>query len=369
MTAYRICKRCIVDTSDPKITFDDEGICHHCSNLLSSRQKLGTLGERSKRLETLIQEIKKHGSNRRYDCIIGVSGGVDSTFVALRCKDLGLRPLAVHFDNGWNTELSVQNIENTVKRLDIDLETIVVDWEQFRNLQVAFLRASTPDTEAPTDHGLRAVLYNAALVEGVRYVVVGVNLFTEGILPSSWGYGNGDWYYIKHIHKRFGVGSLSQYPRYSLRKLAYISLIKGIRRVNILNYLSYNKREAINEMVKRLDYRVYAGKHHESIFTRFYQGYILPTKFGYDKRRAHLSVLIISGELSREEALRQMRELPYPEDLMREDAEYVRKKLELGEKEWAEIMSAPKRESRDYKSNKWLVERLMPIYHRTRPLI
>lgn len=353
-----------MDTTDSHITFDEEGLCHHCVNLKRLQDGLGTLENRTQVLEGLVNQIKQSGRNRKYDCVIGVSGGVDSTFVALKCRELGLRPLAVHFDNGWNSELSVMNIENTVKKLDIDLHTHVMDWEQFRDLQVAFLKSSTPDTEAPTDHGLRACLYNAALQHNVKYILVGTNVFTEGILPKEWGYGNGDWKYIRHIHRRFGVGSsLSSYPRYSMLKLAYIVGVKRLQRISIPNYLDYQKNEALKELKEKLDYREYAGKHYESIFTRFFQGYILPEKFNYDKRRAHFSILILSGQLTREEALEKLKGPTYDPQLMAEDEEFVTKKLELSKADWKAILDSPKKFSDDYTNSKWIFNTLMPIFH------
>jgi N-acetyl sugar amidotransferase len=354
-----------MDTTDSHITFDDEGICHHCSSLKSRQDALGSLEERGRVLSGLVRQIQKYGKGKKYDCVIGISGGVDSTFVALKCRELGLRPLAVHFDNGWNSELSVMNIENTVKKLDIDLQTHVMDWEQFRDLQVAFLKSSTPDTEAPTDHGLRACLYDAALKHGIKHILVGTNVFTEGILPKEWSYGNGDWKYIQHIHRRFGDGSpLNSYPRYTMLKLAYIVGVKRIQRISILNYLDYNKNAALKEMKEKLDYREYAGKHYESIFTRFFQGYILPEKFNYDKRRAHYSVLIVSGQLMRDEALEKLEGPTYDPQLKEEDKEFVIKKLELSEADWKAIMDAPRKSSDDYPNSEWVFRMLIPYFHK-----
>lgn len=361
---YQICNRCVMDTTDPLITFDEKGICHHCTSLELRQKALGPLAERTKVWNDLAAQIKNDGKGKPYDSVIGVSGGVDSTYVALKCKEAGLRPLAIHFDNGWNSELSVMNIENTVKKLGIDLETHVMDWEQFRNLQVSLLKASTPDTEAPTDHGLRTCLYDAAIKHGVRYILVGTNVFTEGILPITWGYGNGDWAYIKGLHKRFGKGSISKLPHYSLARLAYIVGVKRLQRISVPNYVDYKKNEALQELKDKLDYREYAGKHYESIFTRFFQGYILPRKFNYDKRRAHFSILILSGQLERDEALTLLEGPTYEPDLMAEDEEFVTKKLELSQDEWRAIMESAPKSSDDYPNSKWVFNALMPLFHK-----
>jgi N-acetyl sugar amidotransferase len=353
-----------MDTTDPQIEFNDQGICNHCTSLIEKRESLGSISEREALLKQIVNRVKSEGRNKEYDCIIGISGGVDSTYLAMKCKDMGLRPLAVHFDNGWNSELAVKNIENSVKKLGIDLYTYVVDWPQFRDLQISFLLSGTPDTEAPTDHGLRACLYDAALRHKVKYILAGTNLFTEGILPCAWGYGNGDWRYIKSVHRKFHkTSSISSYPHYSLFKLSYIILVKKIQRISLLNYTDYKKDSALNELKKRLDYREYSGKHYESIFTRFFQGYLLPRKFNYDKRRAHLSVLIISGQISRQDALEKLKEPTYESCQMSEDVEFVQKKFGLSNESWDSIMNGTPKSFNQYPNNNWVFETLMPIFH------
>lgn len=345
---YRICSNCVMDTSDPDITFDAAGVCNHClayDEQIRTRTISGEAGRRH--AEKLAAEIRRAGAGQKYDCLIGVSGGVDSSFVAYKVKELGLRPLAVHLDNGWDSELAVKNIENLLNILEIDLYTEVLDWEEFKDLQLAFLKASTPDSEIPTDHAVFATLYKIARKMGIKYVLSGVNTRTETHLPSSWSQGHFDWRYIKSVHAQFGTGKLRTFP--------HLTFFQGRRfaaaLVDILNYLDYVKRDAMRVLQEELGWKYYGGKHYESIYTRFYQGYMLPTKFGYDKRRSHLSSLVCSGEIGREEALRELENETYPLDMQRADREYVVKKLGVTDAELESIMAAPKKSFWDYPSH------------------
>jgi N-acetyl sugar amidotransferase len=349
-TAPRVCVRCVMDSSDPDIRFDAAGVCHHCAKYdeaVRSRVLEGAAAEQH--LAALVAEIRRAGQGRPYDCVIGISGGVDSTYVAYAVKRrLGLRPLAVHLDNGWDSELAVKNIEHVLKKLDIPLDTHVLDWDEFRDLQLAFLRASTPDSEIPTDHAIVAVLYAVARREGLRYILSGLNVRTESHLPRAWSQGHHDWRYIRSLHRQFGQRPLRSFPHRS-----FVQQMLDRRRVNwvdILNYLDYRKADALELLQKDLGWRYYGGKHYESIYTRFYQGYILPRKFGFDKRKMHLSSLICSGEITRERALAELAEPPYPEALQKSDREYVAKKLGVAEAEFDEIMRAPPRRFSDYPS-------------------
>ena len=351
---YRICVRCIMDTTDPEIQFDNDGVCNHCRRYeekVKERLCLDEAGQQE--LNKLVGEIKIKGKNKKYDCIIGVSGGVDSTFVAYLVKKLGLRPLAVHLDNGWNAEVAVGNIE-ALRKLDIDLHVAVVDWEEFKDLQLSFLRASVPDAEIPTDHGISALLYDVAAKEGAPFIFTGVNVSTEGVHPIRWSYGMWDWKYIRSVHNRFGSVRLETYPHYSLLGLLNYVFVRRIRRIPVLNYMTYVKEDAIKLLEKELGWEYYGGKHYESIYTRFLQAYILPRKFNIDKRRSHLSSLICSGQITREEALEEMKRDPYPsEEMMKSDKEYVLTKLGLSEEEFEIIMSLPIKTVRDYPSNYW----------------
>ncbi len=355
---YQMCTRCIMDTSDPGIVFDEAGRCNHCRDYeLAAQTQAPPPGQRQAALERLVGEIKAAGHNRDYDCIIGVSGGVDSTYVAYLVKQLGLRPLAVHMDNGWDSELAVSNIEKVLKQLDIDLFTHVLDWEEFKDLQISFLKASVSDAEIPTDHAIHAVLYQQAARRNIKYILLGTNLVTEAILPVSWTFGIQDWRYINGVHRQFGSKSLKTFPHLGYWTLNYYyRQIKRIRQVSVLDYVDYSKREAIRVLTEVLGWRPYGGKHYESIYTRFFQGYILPTKFGIDKRRAHLSTLIMSGQITRDAALAEVRQPPYAGYMQEEDMDYVLKKLGFSEEEFRQIMALPIRTYHDYPNSLPLVK-------------
>lgn len=365
--ATQVCKKCIMDSSDPDIVFDIAGICNHCFRYEDvARKRLVPIAERPAQLNLLVEEIKAAGKGKNYDCVIGVSGGVDSTYVAYLVKELGLRPLAIHLDNGWNSELAVSNIEKTLSILGIDLYTHVIDWNEFRQLQVSFLNASTPDGEVPTDHAIFALLYRQAARYGLKHVILGTNVVSEAILPEKWGYGYFDWRYIKNVHKLFGKGRLTTYPHFSLQKLFYYVFLRRIRMVAILNYIEYDKKEAMDILQNKLGWVYYGGKHYESIYTRFYQAYILPRKFNIDKRKAHYSNLICSGQMSREEAVALMNEPVYPEKLLLDDREYTIKKLGLTEQEFEEIMRAPMKTFLEYKTSHGLFEYAKTIVNASR---
>jgi len=354
MYKYRMCKQCVMDTTDPEIYFDDEGICNHCRRYeLLKNSYPHNLNEKEKKreLQKIIEKMKNSGKNKKYDCVIGVSGGVDSTYLAYLTKKFGLRPLAVHLDNGWNSELAVNNIEKCLRALGIDLETIVLDWGEFKDLQLAFLKASVPDVEIPTDHAIIASLYKVASKYNIKYIVLGVNFSTESVLPRMWSHGHNDWKYIKSIYKKFGnKKKLNSFPHLSLVDYFYYIFIKKIKIVKLLDYVKYNKKEAI-ETLKKFGWKPYGHKHYESIYTRFVQGYYLPKKFNYDKRKAHLSSLILSGQITREEALKELKKNPYPsKELEEEDKKYVLKKLNLTEKEFEKIMKTPPKHFWDYPS-------------------
>ncbi|MBV6391461.1 MAG: hypothetical protein KPEEDBHJ_00669 [Anaerolineales bacterium] len=358
MTEYRMCARCVMDTSDPEITFDENGVCNHChtyDRLVREHIVEGEAGRQ--RLEKLIQEIKRAGQGKQYNCLIGVSGGVDSTYVAYLVKKLGLRPLAIHLDNGWDSELAVKNIEETLKRLEIDLHTEVLDWEEFRDLQAAFLKASTPDSEIPTDHAIVAVLGNMAAKLGIKYILIGNNVRTETHLPSAWSEGHFDWKYIREVHRRFGARPLKNFPHFGF--FTYYMRMIAQKRIAILDYVNYSKKEALRVLQEELGWKYYGGKHYESIYTRFYQGYILPVKFGYDKRRCHLSSLICSGEIAREQALEELKTPAYSPSMQEEDREYVAKKLGFSDEEFTAIMNAPKKSYWDYPSYGHFMEQPM----------
>lgn len=356
---YKICNRCIMDISDPEIEFDNDGTCKHCHRYDTELPKRVFTGvEAENKLAEIIGKIKKSGKNKEYDCIIGVSGGVDSTYVAYISKKMGLRPLAIHFDNGWNSELAVSNIEKTLDKLDIDLFTYVIDWNEFKDLQLSFLKASTPDGEVPTDHAINALLFREASKRGIKYILSGMNFATESMSVRMWSYGHSDWKYIKSVHKLFGSKSLKRYPHFSFFNLFYWTFIKRIQSVSILNYLNYNKESVMELLQKELGWVYYGGKHYESVYTRFYQGYILPTKFNIDKRVGHLSDLIRSGQLTRDGALNELSKVGYPEEMKRIDYDFVLKKFDLNEEMFNDIMNSPPKTFLDYPNRSSMVDKL-----------
>jgi N-acetyl sugar amidotransferase len=346
---YQICTRCVMDTTDPDIQFDENGVCNHCHRhdvLIKQDVLSGEAGQR--RIQMVFNRIKKDRIGKQYDCVIGVSGGVDSTFVAFKVKQSGLRPLAVHLDNGWDSELAVKNIENICSNLQIDLHTIVLDWEEFKDLQLAFLKASTPDSEIPSDHAIMAAMIHTAKKMGIHYVVTGCNTRTETHLPAAWSQGHMDWRYIYSVHKRFGTGKLKSFPHFNFWDFLFRTCDR--RFINVLDYLDYSKKEAIPILERELGWKYYGSKHYESIYTRWYQGYWLPKKFGYDKRRAHLSSLICSGEMTRSEAIEALANPTYSHALQEEDTAFVSKKFDLSKQQLEALIHLPKKSYWDYPS-------------------
>jgi N-acetyl sugar amidotransferase len=347
---YQICSRCIMDTTVPDIIFNEQGVCNLCIQYEQRTKKelhYDEVGQAS--LQDLINKIKAKGSRREYDCLIGISGGVDSTYVAyLVKKKFGLRPLAVHLDNGWDTELAVSNVEQTMKRLEIDLFTYVLNWEEFKDLQISFLKSSISNAEIPTDHAIWAILIRIAATKGIQYIISGSNIVTECLMPESWLYGSKDARIINSIQNQYGTAKLKTFPQLSTLDFIYYLMIKGIRWVPVLNHVPYNKKEAKRTLCEELNWRDYGGKHYESVYTRFFHAYYLPKKFNIDLRRAYTSALIMSGQIARDQALQEIQELPYPSDLMEEDKEFVIKKLGLSQGEFDQIMTAPPKPYSDY---------------------
>lgn len=356
---YRICSQCVMDTSDPDISFDEKGICNHCQKYKESFADRVFDEETAKvKLAQLVEQIKATGKGKDYDCLIGVSGGVDSTYVAYLVKQLGLRPLAVHLDNGWNSELAVKNIENVLTKMGIDLYTYVINWEEFKSLQLAFLKASTPDGEIPSDHAIFALLFNEADKRGIKHIITGMNYRTESILPKSWAQGHLDWKYVNGVNKMFGNRKLKTFPRITIGKLFYYWAIKRTKYISILNYINYNKEVVMKVLQDELDWKYYGGKHYESVYTRFYQSYILPEKFNIDKRRAHYSNLILSGQMTRDLALIELQKPTCDPKIVAEDIEFSTKKLQISSEEFERIMKLPTKAYQDYPNQESLI-RLM----------
>lgn len=331
-----------MDTTDKNISFDENGISNHYYEYgQAAKNVLLKEPERSKALEKIVAEIKKNGESKKYDCLIGLSGGVDSTYVAYLVKELGLRPLAVHFDNGWNSGLAVHNVNSIIEKLDFDLHTLAVNWEEFRDLQLSYLKASVIDIEVVSDHAIQATMFKLASQFNINYIISGTNIVTEFILPQAWIYSKLDYTNLKSIHDKFGNIKLNTYPRVPFYKYIKYTGFQQLRPISLLDYVDYNKKEAMAVIAKKLDWRDYGGKHCESLWTKFYQNHILPTKFGVDKRKAHLSTLICSGQISREEALKTLESPIYDSQELSDDTEYVLKKLGLSAQEFEDIMKKP----------------------------
>ena len=328
---YQQCMRCLMDTTAAEITFDDDGICNFCSEFLERSSHIIHEDEQAKekRLERFVQTVKKAGEGKTYDCVVGVSGGVDSSWTLAEAKRLGLRPLAVHMDNGWNSELAQNNIANLVKCLGLDLYTHVIDWEEYRALMQAFFDADVIDVELLYDNAMLAVCYQQARKYGIKHILSGSNQATEGMqMPKAWNWYKRDVRNIKALAKRFGSVRIKTFPTHSTLDYILDEFIRGIYWVSFLDYLPFNKFEALDVLERDYGYKRYPFKHYESIFTRFYQGYILPRKFGVDKRLLHLATLVASGQIEREEALVGLAGIPYPSQQDLEgDIDYFLKKI------------------------------------------
>jgi N-acetyl sugar amidotransferase len=346
------CTRCVMDTSDPAITFDEAGVCNHCHTYDLNMAMIGPLAHRQRMLSSVVEDLRRRGRGRDYDCIVGISGGIDSAYTAyLLVRELGLRPLAVHVDLGWNSEVAVRNIERLVNRLKIDLFTHVVDWDEMRDLQAAFLRSSLANADAPQDHAFVAVLYDVARRQKIDCLFSGHNFATESCLPSSWGYNARDGRLLRDVHLRYGHGKLKHFPVLPFWKdVLLYNLLFRVTKINLLDYYDYEKDEAIRIIGSEIGWEYYGGKHYESRFTRFYQSYYLPKRFGFDKRRAHVSSLILSGEVTRDEALATLKEDLTTSLFVREETDYVLRKLGIPVAEFEEIVRSPVRTYRDFKN-------------------
>lgn len=352
--ANKVCQRCVMDDTVPGITFDENGECTFCKIHDELEKKFPSNEYTPLKLQSIVDKIKKDGEGKKYDCILGVSGGRDSTYTLYNAVKLGLRPLAVHFDNGWNSEIAVQNIENACKKLGVDLHTHVADWEEFKDLQRSFLFASVPDAEVPTDWIIFSVLFKEAAENKVKYIVHGHSFRTEGTAPLSWTYMDGR--YVYDIQKRFGTKKLNSFPNMTLLKYLYYSFVKKIKQVRILYYIPYNEKEVFKILENELGWKNYGDKHHESKYTAFFQSYILTRKFNIDKRKLHYSAKIRTGQISRAEALEVLKKDPFTGGI--ELLDYCLKKLDLTYDDFEKIMSMPPRTFQDYNSYYSLVKSL-----------
>ena len=351
---YRACSNCVMDTTDSMIIFDEKGVCDHCNNFYKNTLPNWHTDERGRlELESLVNRIKEEGKGKDFDCIIGMSGGIDSSYLTYVAKEkFGLRPLVFHVDAGWNSQEAVNNIEKLVDKLGLDLYTEVIDWEEMRDLQLAFFKSGVSHIDTPQDHAFFATMYKFAEEHKVKYILTGANLSTECIRnPIEWMYFQSDSIQLKDIHRNFGSRPLVNFPVTSiLHHKIYLPYIKGIKVVRPLNYIPYIKDEAVNMLVDKFGWQPYPQKHFESRFTRFYEGYWLPKKFGYDTRRLQFSSLIVTGQMTREEALAKLKQPSYDEATIAQDFEYIATKLGISVAELQGYMDAPNKSYRDYKS-------------------
>lgn len=337
----KICSKCVMDETDSGISFNEFGICNYCVEHEKIKHNyIFTPSQEQENLNTIANSLLK-SKKGKYDCIIGLSGGVDSSYLAFLAHKMNLTPLCVHFDNGWNSEIAVGNINKIVKKFNFDLVTYVINWEEFRDLQRSFIKANVIDLEMLSDHAIFAALFKIRKEHNIKYVLSGTNFATEFGLPLSWIWSKMDWKNIKSIHDKFGTVKLKTYPHMSGLRWALISRFSfGGVFLEILNKVNYSKAKAISEL-KQIGWQEYGGKHYESIITKFYQAYILPKKFNVDKRIFHLSALIRNNEISRDEALTVISKPTYEIEDFSFEREYFLKKLGFTEEEFNKYIESP----------------------------
>ena len=342
MTDLQKCTRCVMDTTAAGITFDGLGQCSYCSDFLATVTRTGLVNTPAQR-DAFLQRVRNNGKGKDYDCIIGLSGGIDSSYALYLAVQNGLRPLAVHLDNGWNSELAVHNIASLVRSLNVDLFTHVIDWEENRDLQLSFFKANVIDIEMLMDNAMMALNYRMARHYKVKWILAGTNRSTEGMhMPANWNWLKFDSRNIQAIHRQFGAIPIKTHPLISVAGFVWNRYARGIRWTPFLDYFDYRKDDAAAILVKEVGYRPYPYKHYESVFTRFYQGYILPRKFGVDKRKLHLSTLVATGQMSRDQALAMMSQPTYPDlGQLRDDLAFVLKKLGFTQEAFEKYLAAP----------------------------
>ena len=358
MRPYQICTRCVMDTTDSKITFDKNGVCDHCHNFdMNIKGNWNPDVERLEELEAIAQKIRKDGEGREYDCIIGLSGGADSSYLAYIAKEImHVRPLAFVVDTGWNLNVAVENIEKIVKGLNLDLYTEVIHWKEMADFQLAMFRSQISSQDAPQDHAIFAAMYNYAAKNHIKYVLTGSNHSTEFIRPPmEWIYMN-DLTMYKDIHRKFGKRELKTYPTCGILKYRlYYKYILGLQRFYPLDYVVYNKAEAEKFLHQKYGWTKYENKHYENIFTRFFEGYYLPHKFGFDTRKNVLSNQILAGTMTREKAVEILKSDPYDRDQMEADKEYIAKKMGITTAEFEKIIQGDNKTPLDYKNSYGLI--------------
>lgn len=353
---YQICTNCVMDTTDSRINFDEDGVCDHCRNYYHKILPNWHTDARGVRaLQDVIERIKRQGRGKDFDCIIGMSGGIDSSYLTYLAKEkFGLRPLVFHVDAGWNSQIAVNNIERLIDKLGLDLYTEVIDWEEMRDLQLAFFKSAVPHIDTPQDHAFFATMYNFAEKHDIKYILTGANLSTECIRnPIEWMYYQSDSIQLRDIHKRFGIRPLVSFPITSiLRHKIYLRHVRRIRVVTPLNFVPYLKADAMQLLEDRFGWQPYPQKHFESRFTRFYESYWLPKKFGYDTRKVQFSSLILTRQMTRDEALAKLSLPAYDESTIAQDIEYVATKLGVSTNELQGYMRLPNKSYKDYRSQR-----------------
>lgn len=360
MRESQVCNSCVMDTTDSKIIFDDYGVCDHCNTYYEViKPNWNTNDKGWAEISKIGKKIKKEGEGKDFDCIIGMSGGIDSSYLVYLAKEkLGLRPLVFHVDAGWNSEEAVSNIEQIVERLGLDLFTEVIDWEEMKDLQLAFFKSGVPHVDTPQDHAFFSTMYKFAYKYRIKHILTGGNYSTECIRnPLEWMYYQSDSIQLRDIHKKFGKRPLKKFPVTNiLWHKFYLPYIKGIKLIRPLDYMKYIKEEATKFLVDNYGYQRYSQKHFESRFTKFYEGYWLPKKFGFDTRKVQYSSLILTGQMDRNEALEKLRLPAFDEEMIKHDFEYIASKLDISIEELQGYMDAPNKTYRDYKSQQGIYE-------------
>lgn len=355
--SYQICTNCVMDTTDSMIEFDEAGVCDHCNTFTKTVEPNWHAGERGQReLRLMVEKIKRAGKGKDFDCIIGMSGGIDSSYLTYIATEFGLSPLVFHVDAGWNSQVAVNNIEKLVDKLGLDLYTEVIDWQEMRDLQLAFFKSGVPHIDTPQDHAFFATMYKFAEQHNIKYILTGANLSTECIRnPIEWMYYQSDSIQLRDIHAKFGTRPLVNYPVTSiLRHKIWLPYVKGIKVVRPLNMVEYDKAAAVQLLTEKFGWQPYPQKHFESRFTRFYEGYWLPKKFGFDTRKVQYSSLIVTGQMTRQEALDMLKTPALDDATVRQEFEYVANKLEISTTELQGYFDAPNKTYRDYKSQEAL---------------
>jgi N-acetyl sugar amidotransferase len=357
---YQQCSHCVMDTSDSKISFDQSGVCDHCTDFRNNVLPNWHTDARGRaEFQQQVEKIKADGKGRSFDCIMGMSGGLDSSYLLhLAVKEFGLRPLVFHVDGGWNTDTAVNNIQVIVEKLGLDLYTEVINWNEMRDFQLAFFKSGVPHLDIPQDHAFVATLYHFANKHGIKYILNGGNISTECVRnPKDWLYYGTDMAQLNDIQQQFGTVKLETYPFSSvLFHKIYLRYIKGVQVIKPLNYLPYTKAQAAETLQAEYGWRPYPQKHFESRFTRFYEGYWLPTRFGYDTRRVQYSSLILTGQMTRENAIERLKAPAYDPTTIDEDFEYIATKLGLSVGELRRYHEMPLKTYKDYKNREWMFD-------------